>query len=275
MTVDASADASRDAPAATGGEAIGESRGNAPHVALLVTCLADSFRPAVARASLRLLESAGCRVTVPERQTCCGQPGYNSGDRSGAIAVARQVIEVFEAYQYVVVPSGSCAGMLRAHYPGLLSGTWRERAEALAARVYELTQFLDDVLGWTPEARPTRRFAYHDSCAGLRELGVDAQPRRLLEAAGQEVLDLAQREVCCGFGGTFCARMPAISAKMSDDKLAAAQRSGAETLLGGDLGCLLALAGRARREEIPLHFRHVAEVLAGEDDAPPIGEVDR
>jgi L-lactate dehydrogenase complex protein LldE len=243
-------------------------------VALFVTCLADSFRPAVARAALRLLEESGCRVTVPERQTCCGQPGYNSGDRAGATAVAQQVIEVFESYEYVVAPSGSCAGMLRVHYVQLLSGDWKERAAALAARVYELTQFLDDVLGWTPEARPPHRYAYHDSCAGLRELGIDQQPRRLLQAAGQEVIDLEQREVCCGFGGTFCARMPAISAKMSDDKLAAAQRSGADTLLGGDLGCLLALAGRARREENPLHFRHVAEVLAGEDDAPPIGEAD-
>lgn len=250
----------------------GEPAGKAPDVALFVTCLADSFRPAVARAALRLLEKSGCRVTVPERQTCCGQPGYNSGDRRSAIAVAQQVIGVFESHQYVVVPSGSCAGMLRVHYPQLLSGAWNERAVALAARVYELTQFLDDVLGWTPDARPPHRYAYHDSCAGLRELGIDRQPRRLLQAAGQEVVDLEQREVCCGFGGTFCARMPAISAKMSDDKLLAAQRSGADTLLGGDLGCLLALAGRARRKDNPLHFRHIAEVLAGEDDAPAIGE---
>jgi L-lactate dehydrogenase complex protein LldE len=253
----------------------GEAAARAPDVALFVTCLADSFRPAVARAALRLLEQAGCNVTVPQRQTCCGQPGYNSGDREGAIAVAQQVIETFEPHQYVVVPSGSCAGMLRVHYPELLSGTWRERALALASRVFELTQFLDDILAWTPDARPPRRYAYHDSCAGLRELGIDRQPRRLLQAAGQEILDLEQREVCCGFGGTFCARMPAISAKMSDDKLAAAQRSGADTLLGGDLGCLLALAGRARRKEIALHFRHVAEVLAGEDDAPAIGEAGR
>ena len=246
----------------------------APDVALFVTCLADSFRPAVARAALRLLEKSGCRVTIPERQTCCGQPGYNSGDRGGAIAVAQRVIEVFETHQYVVVPSGSCAGMLRVHYPQLLSGAWRERAVAFAGRVYELTQFLDDILGWTPAARPPQRYAYHDSCAGLRELGIDHQPRRLLRAAGQEVIDLEQREVCCGFGGTFCARMPAISAKMSDDKLAAARRSGADTVLGGDLGCLLALAGRARRKESSLHFRHIAEVLAGEDEAPAIGEAD-
>ena len=271
-----------DAPGSEAGKTTGEitgkatdaGAGNAPEVALFVTGLADSFRPAVARATLRLLEDAGCRVTVPERQTCCGQPGYNSGDRGGAIAVAREVIGLFERYPYVVVPSGSCAGMLRVHYPGLFTGAWRERAEALAARVYELTQFLHDVLGWAPETRPARRFAYHDSCAGLRELAIDEQPRRLLRATGQEVIDLEQREVCCGFGGTFCARMPAISAKMSDDKLAAAQRSGADTLLGGDLGCLLALAGRARREGVPLHFRHVAEVLAGLDDAPAIGEVE-
>jgi len=244
-----------------------------PHVALFVSCLADTFRPSVAEATLELLERAGCRVSVPRLQTCCGQPGYNGGDRRGAAATARRVVETFEAYPYVVLPSGSCAGMLRVHYPRLLAGSWRERAQAMAGRVYELTQFLNDVLAWTPPAQTqSESLAYHDSCAGFRELGISAQPRRLLQAAGHRVRDIEGREVCCGFGGTFCVRMPAIAAKMSDDKLDAAARSGADTLVGGDLGCLLALAGRARRRDVPLRFRHVAEVLADRLDDPAIGE---
>jgi len=245
---------------------------DAPRVALFVTCLADSFRPAVAEATLRLLEDAGCEVTVPRMQTCCGQPGYNNGDYTGARAVAQQVVETFEPFPYIVLPSGSCAGMLRVHYPKLLEGSWGERAATLATRVFELTSFLSDVLRWTPPAGDGGTYAYHDSCAGLRELGIDTQPRRLLTAAGHRVTDLDQREVCCGFGGTFCAKMPAISAKMADDKLRAAEGAGAPTVLGGDLGCLLALAGRAERRGIDLRFRHVAEVLAGDTQSPAIGE---
>ncbi len=242
-------------------------------VALFVTCLANSFRPSVADATVRLLAQAGCDVHIPEAQSCCGQPGYNSGDRRGAASTARMVIRVFERYQYVVVPSGSCAGMLRIHYPKLLEGEWRARAENLAGRVYELTQFLDEVLRFSPPPiQQPETFAYHDSCAGFRELGIHAQPRRLLAQAGHTVRDIEGSEVCCGFGGTFCARMPAISARMSDDKLRAAERSEAPTLLAGDLGCLLSLAGRARRRELPLRFRHVAEVLAGDLAEPAIGE---
>ncbi|MEM6775133.1 MAG: (Fe-S)-binding protein [Pseudomonadota bacterium] len=242
-------------------------------VGLFVTCLANSFRPSVAEASLRLLERAGCEVDVPELQSCCGQPGYNGGDRSGAASTARMVVRVFEQYPYVVLPSGSCAGMLRIHYPKLLDGEWRERAERLADRVYELTQFLHEVLRWAPvpDSHP-ETFAYHDSCAGYRELGIHAQPRQLLAQAGHTVRDIEGGEVCCGFGGTFCARMPAISARMSDDKLSAVERSEAQTLLAGDLGCLLSLAGRARRRELPLRFRHVVEVLAGDLETPAIGE---
>jgi L-lactate dehydrogenase complex protein LldE len=222
---------------------------------------------------VRLLEAAGYDVAVPLQQTCCGQPGYNNGDYAGARLIAQQVIETFEPFPYVVAPSGSCAGMLRVHYPKLLKGDWQTRAAALAGRVFELTSFLDEIARWSPaQASPGATYAYHDSCAGFRELGIDAQPRRLLRDAGVELRDLDQREVCCGFGGTFCAKMPAISAKMADDKLAAAARSGAGTVLGGDLGCLLALAGRARREGLPLSFRHVAEVLAGDLATPAIGE---
>lgn len=264
--------AARDAqPAATGEQ---------PAVALFVTCLVDLFRPEVGFAALRLLEDAGCRVYVPRAQTCCGQPGYNNGDYEGASAVARDVIRTFEQAEFVVVPSGSCAGMLIHHYPRLLEGSWRERARALAERTWELTTFLSDVMGDAPSARrpaPAAQaaVAYHDGCAGLRELGIREQPRRLLAEQGFTVRELEQPEVCCGFGGTFCAKMPAISAKMADDKLKDAAKTGAGTLVAGDLGCLIALAGRARREGVALSFRHVAELLDGQLEAPPIGEGDR
>lgn len=244
-------------------------------VALYVTCLADLFRPQVAEAALELLIEAGCEVVVPAEQSCCGQPGYNSGDYDSARAVARQVIRHFESYDYVVMPSGSCAGMMIHHYPKLLSGHWRARALALAERVFELTQFLDEICAFTPAPHPeAQAVAYHDSCAGLRELGLRQQPRRLLARAGVPLKELAKRDVCCGFGGTFCAKMPAISARMADEKLADAKSTGATLLCGGDLGCLLALAGRARREGMPLEFRHVAEVLAGNLNTPSIGAPD-
>jgi len=249
--------------------------GERPAVAFFVTCLVDLFRPEVGFASLRLLEDAGCRVYVPRAQTCCGQPGYNTGDYAGARDVARDVIRTFEEAEFVVVPSGSCAGMLIHHYPKLLKGAWRERALALAERTWELTTFLSDVLQErrpAPAATAQPAVAYHDGCAGLRELGIREQPRRLLARAGIAVRELEQADVCCGFGGTFCAKMPAISAKMASDKLRDAAGTGAATLVGGDLGCLIALAGRARRESVDLSLRHVAEVLDGQLAAPPIGE---
>ncbi len=234
------------------------------------------MRPSVAFASLRLLERAGCIVDVPQQQTCCGQPAYNSGEFEAAIPVAKHCIEVFQHAEYVVVPSGSCAGMLTHHFPRLLAGEWRERALELAARTWELTSFLQEVAGPRASASAPKSLpaiTYHDSCAGLRELGIKQQPRALLtKLCGARINEMQQTEVCCGFGGTFCAKMPTISAKMADDKLANAQASGAELVVGGDLGCLLHLAGRARREGRQLQFRHIAELLDGEFEAPPIGE---
>jgi len=248
-----------------------------PRVALLVTCVVDLMRPRVGFAAARLLEAAGCRVEVPGPQTCCGQPAYNSGAAREARALARRTIELFEGYDYVVAPSGSCIGMVREHYPRLLAAEarWSERARALAARSYELTSFLVDVLGAEPPAaRLAGRAAYHDSCSGLRELGVRAQPRRLLAAVeGLTLVDLAEPEVCCGFGGTFCVKYPEISARLAADKVADAAASGAELLLGGDLSCLLNIAGRASREGRALRCFHVAEVLAGmAEGAAAIGE---
>lgn len=244
-------------------------------MALFVTCLADLFRPSVAFASLTLLRRAGCRVSVPRAQTCCGQPAYNAGDYTATRPLIKRVIEMLEPADYVVVPSGSCAGMICQHYPRLLSGQWRERALALSAKTFELTTFLRDIARLSGSARSAGDagdIAYHDGCAGLRELGVRAQPRDLLrDLCGIEPAELAQRDVCCGFGGTFCAKMPAISAKMADDKLDDALARGANTLVGGDLGCLLHLAGRASRRGLQLELRHVAELLAGDTDTAAIG----
>lgn len=247
-------------------------------VSLFVTCLADLIRPSVAFASIRLLEQAGCEVDVPLQQTCCGQPGYNSGEFEATIPLAQQTIEMFEGADYVVAPSGSCAGMIREHYPKLLQGQWRERALAMAEKTWELTSFLNDVmkLDTAPAvATDLPAITYHDSCAGLRELGVQEQPRQLLKSlCGVEVKEMQQSDVCCGFGGTFCAKMPEISGKMVDDKLRNASATGAGILTGGDLGCLLNIAGRARREGIELEVRHVAELLSGDLYSPAIGEGD-
>ena len=245
------------------------------NVALLVTCLVDLMRPRVGFAAVTLLERAGCRVSVPEGQTCCGQPAYNSGDRKTAQKIAKQVIETFEGYDYVVVPSGSCAGMLRVHYERLLgddpaadSAQWAARARALAQRTYELTQFLTEVMGLADIAPPLPgRAAYHDSCSGLRELGIKDQPRRLLG----EVQDYSGSETCCGFGGTFCVKFPEISDRIVGQRVGELAETESTYLLGGDLGCLLNLAGKLRREGSQVRVFHVAEALAGLD-GPAIGE---
>src|SRR5215217_1637890 len=184
-------------------------------VALLVTCLVDLFRPTVGFAAVKLLEEAGCTVEVPRAQTCCGQPAYNSGDRADAKAVARQVIAAFAGFDYVVAPSGSCAGMVKVHYPELF-------ADELAAQTHELISFLVDIRGMDGvTASWPRTVAYHDGCSGLRELGVKTQPRRLLASVeGLRLNELPGAEVCCGFGGTFCVKYPEISDKMVTDKAA-------------------------------------------------------
>jgi L-lactate dehydrogenase complex protein LldE len=245
-------------------------------VGLFVTCLVDLFRPSIGFASLKLLEDAGCTVEVPMIQTCCGQPAYNSGDQADAKAVAKNVITAFESYDYVVAPSGSCTGMIKKHYPPLLAGdaTWSGRAEALAEKTFELVSFLTDVLGVSSvTARHNGRVTYHDSCSGLRELGIQRQPRLLLKSvAGLELIELPDADVCCGFGGTFCVKYPDISNKIVEEKTEKIAATGAETLLAGDLGCLLNMAGKLKREGRATKSRHVAEVLAGMTSDPAIGE---
>ena len=245
-------------------------------VALFVTCLVDLFRPSVGFAAVKLLEDAGCSVEVPPLQVCCGQPAYNSGDRATTRAIARQVIEAFEGYDAIVVPSGSCGGMLSHHYPGLFDddAAWQARARALAERTHELTSFLVDVLGvHSITARYSGAVTYHDSCSGLRELGVKQQPRRLLRSVqGLSLREMKSPEVCCGFGGTFCVKYPEISNAMVSEKSADIAATGADTVLAGDLGCLMNMAGKLQREGSTIRVRHVAEILAGLGDQPAIGE---
>ncbi|MCW3473612.1 (Fe-S)-binding protein [Limobrevibacterium gyesilva] len=248
-----------------------------PRVALFVTCLVDLHRPTIGFAAIRLLERAGCQVEVPRAQTCCGQPAYNTGDRATTRDLAMGILDAFGGYDYVVVPSGSCGGMLRHHLPHLFDDdpNIKARAEALAAKTYELIGFLTDVMGVTEvQAAYPGTVTYHDSCSGLRELGLKQQPRRLLAGvAGLKLTEMTDPEVCCGFGGTFCVKYPEISVRMVSDKTRDIAATGADTLLAGDLGCLLNMAGRLKREGSPVKVRHVAEVLAGmTNDVPPIGE---
>ncbi len=252
-------------------------RATKPRVALFVTCLVDLHRPSVGFAAIRLLQQAGCQVEVPRAQTCCGQPAFNSGDRATTRDLAVSIIEAFSFYDYVVVPSGSCGGMLRTHLPHLFDDdpNLRARADQFSEKVYELVSFLVDVLGVAEvAARYDGTVTYHDSCAGLRELSVKAQPRRLLNSvAGLSIAEMKDPEVCCGFGGTFCVKYPQISTRMVTDKTRDIGSTGADTLLAGDLGCLLNMAGRLKREGSPVKVRHIAEILAGmTEEVAPIAE---
>jgi L-lactate dehydrogenase complex protein LldE len=245
-------------------------------IGLFVTCLVDLIRPSVGFAAVKLLEDAGCEVEVPGTQTCCGQPAYNSGDRKDTAAIARNVIAAFRDFDYVVVPSGSCAGMIKLHYPELFPEGSADRAAAddLARRTYEVVSFLVDVLGIDHvDAAYEGTITYHDSCSGLRELGIRSQPRALLNTVGGlSINELNDSEVCCGFGGTFCVKYPGISNKMVEKKIANVVNSGADTLLAGDLGCLMNMAGKLKRQGSAIKVRHVAEILAGDLSAPPLAE---
>ena len=247
-----------------------------PRVALFVTCLVDLFRPSVGFDSIKLLEDAGCVVSVPPSQTCCGQPAWNSGDRESAKIIARQVIAAFEGHDHVVVPSGSCAATVIHDYVQMFAGdpVWEGRARALAAKTHEIVSFLTGVLGLrSVPADYTGSVTYHDSCSGLRALGIREQPRALLSAMpGLSLHEMKEAEVCCGFGGTFCVNYPEISNSMVTDKVANAAETGADLLVAGDLGCLMNMAGKARREGRSIKVRHVVEVLAGDVDGPSIGE---
>ncbi len=237
-------------------------------VGFFVTCLVDLMRPSIGFAAIRLLEAGGAEVFVPPSQTCCGQPAYNSGDRADARALAVKLIEEFEGCDWLVAPSGSCSGMIRTHYGDLFRDdpAMLQRAEALAARTRELTDFLVNELRL--ERVPGRfegTITYHDSCAGLREMGVKQQPRALLaKVPGLTLTEMADCDTCCGFGGTFSIKFGEISARMADNKCQHVVNSGADAVVLGDLGCMLNIEGRLRRRGDATRVLHVAEVLAGE-----------
>jgi L-lactate dehydrogenase complex protein LldE len=252
--------------------------GSRPRVGLFVTCLVDLIRPKIGFASVKLLEDAGCEVEVPS-QTCCGQPAFNSGDRKTTRAMAERMIAAFEKYDYVVAPSGSCAGMIKLHYPEMFAGEseWLRRVDALCARTYELVSFLVDVMKVERiDVIYDGTVTYHDSCSGLRELGIKAQPRKLLNSIpGLNIAEMKDPDVCCGFGGTFCVKYPEVSNAIVEKKAANIAATGALTLLAGDLGCLMNMAGKLSRNGKPVSARHVAELLAGMGNEPGIGEKPR
>lgn len=253
--------------------------GDRGRVALFVTCLADLMRPSVGFASAALLERAGFEVIVPSGQTCCGQPNFNGGDHAGARAMASRTIELLMPYEKVVVPSGSCAAMIVRHYPALFAADdpQHEAAKALAARTFELTQFLAQCsaeglaerLAEAPRApvpatEGAARVTYHDSCSGLRELGIKAEPRALMAAEPSiELVEMERPEECCGFGGAFCLKFPAISGRMADRKTQDTQATRAKYVAMGDVGCLLNIEGKLHREGSDLKAVHIAELLAG------------
>lgn len=235
---------------------------SSPRVALFVTCLVDQILPEAGVAAVRLLRRAGYQVEFPEAQTCCGQPFFNSGFRPEAAKLARRMIEIFEPYDYVVAPSGSCVAMVRLEFGPLCADdpAWQSRAQRLAAKTYELSEFLVHVARWQPQASPgaTPRVSYHDSCHMNRLLHLKEEPRALLAAAGCTIDEMAESERCCGFGGLFSLRMPEVSTAMTAEKLRQARDAGAPVLVTCDPGCLMQM-----RELVDssLAVEHLAVVL--------------
>lgn len=252
-----------------------ERRQEMPRVGLFVTCLVDLFRPSVGLAAARLIEEAGCRVEVPMAQACCGQPAFASGDMADARAAAEAAIAAFEDFDHVVAPSSACAGILSNHYPALFRGdpAWEMRAKTFAGKVHELTGFLVDILGMNAVAAERDTTAtYHDACSGFGEPAIKDQPRTLLASVkGLTLIEMHDADACCGFGGAICAKYPDLAKAKAGQKVQAIAASGAEMLIAGDLGCLMKIAGKLKREGSAVEVRHVAEVLAGMNDDPPIG----
>jgi L-lactate dehydrogenase complex protein LldE len=237
-----------------------------PKITLFIQCLVDTVWPHVAEAMVRVLDGLGLELECPTTQTCCGQPAFNSGFRREARVAARRFIEIFERSATIVSPSGSCVHMVRHHYPELFKDEprWRRRAEQIAARTYEFSEFLVDVqkvedLGASYPGRVT----YHDSCHLLRGIRVQEQPRRLLRnVKGLELVEMKNSDYCCGFGGAFAVKYPDISAAMVNAKVDHIVNSGADTVVGCDTGCLLNIAGAVSRRGLSIKTMHIAEILA-------------
>jgi len=235
------------------------------------TCLVEQLRPQLAAACEALVAAAdGAAPRSAHGGACCGQPAWNAGFTSAARRVAGATLRTLRRTNGpIVVPSGSCATMMQRHWPEVFAGTSHEaEARAVAERVVELATYLDARSPHDAAPSPAATtVTVHDSCHGLRELGVKAQPRRLLAEHGVAVVESEGAERCCGFGGTFCVKLPAVSVAMADDRLDEWTTSGVQTVVGGDLSCLVHLEGRARRRSLPLRFCHLAEVLRPSGDA--------
>ncbi len=230
-------------------------------VALFATCVADYAAPGPAAAAVELLEACGVEVAVPSAQTCCGQPALSSGFPAEATQVARHWLAVFAGYEAVVTPSGSCAAMVAHHFPRLLDGAEHDAARAAAGRTYELSQFLA-AFGAGLDLRLDATVTYHDSCHMLRSLGEARSPRAVLgRVAGLELREMADPDLCCGFGGTFATKLPEVSVAMADAKLAQAEATGVHYLVSADAGCLLHLRTRAAAAGPAVRTRHLAELL--------------
>lgn len=234
-------------------------------VSLFITCLADQMYPEVGESVVRILHRYGCEVDFPETQTCCGQPAFNSGYQDEAREVARNLIRAFEHSDYVVSPSGSCTGMVHHYYPHLFKDEpeWAAKAEALVNKTYEFAQFMVKVLGVTDLGiRFDHKVTYHPSCHATRLLGVKSEPLELLEnVKGIDFVDLPKKEDCCGFGGTFAVKMADMSEAMVCEKAAHVCETGAEVLVGTDMGCLMNIGGRLNKEGKPIRVMHLAQLL--------------
>jgi L-lactate dehydrogenase complex protein LldE len=238
-------------------------------VAFFSTCLIDLFRPSIGVAALELLELAGIEPVFPPSQTCCGQPGYNAGDKAAALELAKKFVAEFEGYDHVVIPSGSCSGMVKTHYGELLEPypDWHARYERMRPAIRELTDFLVNVARLHERVASLPGFAgtvtYHDSCSGLREMGVKAQPRTLLaKVPGLALKEMDDCENCCGFGGTFSIKYGDISARIAETKCKHIDAAGADAVVLGDLGCMLNIEGRLRRRgDMKTKVLHIAQAL--------------
>jgi L-lactate dehydrogenase complex protein LldE len=237
-------------------------------VSLFITCLVDQLWPEIGTSTVEVLRRAGCEVVFDERQTCCGQPAFNTGYRNEAVQLAKRFIEIFEASEAVVSPSGSCTAMTR-HFHELFADdeSWRRRAEALARRTYELSHFLVNVLKVDDLGASFRgRVTWHDACHGLRDLNIHSEPRRLIEQVrGAQFVELANADACCGFGGTFSVKYPEISVAILDSKIAAIERAGVRAVVSGDASCLMQIGGRLSRNKSSVQVLHIAELLAARE----------
>ncbi len=240
--------------------------GKKDRVTLFVQCLVDGIYPEVAEAVVRVFKRLGLEVDCPVDQTCCGQPAYNTGYHKEAAVAARRFIEIFETSPVIVCPSGSCVDMVRHHYPALFADdpAWLSRAESVSDKIFEFSEYLVDVLEISDLGSAFQgRVTYHDSCHLSRRLGVARQPRALIEGvAGAELIEMAESNRCCGFGGTFSVKYPEISGAILSDKVERILDTGADAVVGCDMSCLMNIGGMLSRRNSDVKALHIAQLLA-------------